>query len=223
MSSSKPRDSSRPRNFALLLYPQEDTTHARAMDVLSGINSVWIVHDSDRLDDGSVKKAHTHVVLRLADGCTISALANRLGIADNYIQPCRNLRQAYRYLLHLDDTDKYQYTEDRLLGPLADVVRAEIAKASAPTEDELGLRLLDYIDGYDDWLSMSVLIRWALSNGCYSVLRRGATLYRQAVVEHNVVMEQQYNRSVEPVEITNARFGGYVLGAGDRRCDNYKE
>lgn len=225
MSSCKPRDSGRSRNFALLLYPQEDATHAHALEVISGLNAVWIVHDKDRTAEGDVKKMHTHVILQLADACTVSALASRLGIESNYVQVCRNVKQGKRYLVHKDDLDKYQYPVEDLLGPLAKSTVDLIQQGEKPCEDELALAVLDWIESIDGVVSMSMVMRWSLENGCYSCLRRGATLYREVIREHNNMYYERTDveKPYECADVTMARFNGYVMGAEDARKDkNYE-
>lgn len=78
-------------------------------------------HDKDEKDDGTVKEFHTHVLLYTYNAKTASAVKKNF---DRYeketckegeipqntlVQICNDMVSQYRYQLHLDDKDKYQY------------------------------------------------------------------------------------------------------------------
>lgn len=78
-------------------------------------------HDKDEKDDGTVKEFHTHVLLYTYSQKTASAVKKNF---DRYeketckegetpqntlVQICNDMVSQYRYQLHLDDKDKYQY------------------------------------------------------------------------------------------------------------------
>ena len=77
-----------------------------------------ILHDKDVDEDGVIKKAHYHVVLRFPNQTWSSALAKELGIADNYLEKPRSFDNALMYLIHYNDSDKYQYSIDDVKGTL---------------------------------------------------------------------------------------------------------
>lgn len=110
----------RGRNHKLLLYP-EDSTHVSALDYIqNNFNYVAILHDKDKDTDGNIKKAHWHVLLCLPNDRFLSALSKTLDITPNYIRKCEDKNIFARYLLHLDDTDKYQYDKSELFGNIID-------------------------------------------------------------------------------------------------------
>ena len=52
-------------NWCLVLYPNEDPTHKKALDyIIQHFSYAYIIHDKDILDDGSLKKEHCHVVIK---------------------------------------------------------------------------------------------------------------------------------------------------------------
>ena len=105
----------RSRLFTLVLYP--DSTSYDFEEVMRNIKSykkwAYAMHDKDIKEDSQeIKKIHYHIVIKTDNATTISALSKKLGITDNYIEKVRNERSMIRYLIHLDDSDKYHYNKD---------------------------------------------------------------------------------------------------------------
>lgn len=101
----------RDRKFCLLLYP-EDETHVKALEhIKRNYNYALICHNRDTDENGEIKKAHYHVVIRVDGQNAIwnTSLAKDLEITPNYIQRCRNLDRALMYLTHYNEADKMQY------------------------------------------------------------------------------------------------------------------
>lgn len=68
----------------------------------------YIYHDSDVDSDGNVKKKHLHFVAE--DRHTLKRWAEHFGLPENMIEICHNWRSANRYLIHIDDPEKAQYS-----------------------------------------------------------------------------------------------------------------
>lgn len=75
-------------------------------------------HDKDVSDDGHLKTLHYHVVIVLSRSCRIGTFINVLlkeftGLNENQIsiEKCNSVSMQVRYLIHLDDFDKWQYDE----------------------------------------------------------------------------------------------------------------
>ena len=91
------------------------------MNTLKAYNSNFdfysILHDSDIKDNGELKTPHYHIVISFKNGfrtrcATILNLFEddtRLCIS---IQLCVNLFSSIRYLIHLDNETKFQYSKD---------------------------------------------------------------------------------------------------------------
>ena len=92
--------------------------------------SAWIqhyalcTHDRDKLDDGTIKELHTHIVLYTFEAKTLSAIKKNFDrfagelvmrtdnpAQNTLVQDCHDVTSQYRYLRHLDDPDKVQYEE----------------------------------------------------------------------------------------------------------------
>lgn len=85
---------------------------------LSCPNVAIILHDKDTKDDGTLKTPHLHIVLhyesRVYGTLILSTIQQVIGTYFNVNQVtceyCNNIRGSIRYLIHKDDTNKYQYS-----------------------------------------------------------------------------------------------------------------
>lgn len=173
-------------NFCLELYP-DNFDHVVICDQLSaqGYQFSAICHDKDvsSEDPSKLLKPHWHVVLCFPRQRDLAVVAKELGIAENYIEPCRNRVGAERYHCHLDHPDKYQYDPSEIFGPLADQVRAHYE--SGKTEDIKVLALLHLLDSMPKPCSYRKFIVAACNASLYSTLRRMGSLIKPLLDEHN--------------------------------------
>lgn len=115
----------RARNYALVVYPEDMPSDLQVddkwIDVLKGTGHKLIVspyHDKDINPDGSKKKPHYHVLLQggrhwikfaeLKD--LVKNDFNGKGVA--VPQKCSNSDGLKRYMTHIDNPDKHQYSKD---------------------------------------------------------------------------------------------------------------
>lgn len=102
------------RNWNAIVYP--DSAPEDWIDQLRQLHLPFAVsplHNQDTNPDGEVKKAHYHIIVCF-DGPTTYKNANRCiqGITNGpIVKPCRSIRGSYRYFIHLDNPEKYQYLE----------------------------------------------------------------------------------------------------------------
>lgn len=104
---------SRSRNFNLVTYANED--FIKTVLASHACKANFIFHDSDEN-----KQPHWHIVLRCKEATTgnavlkwFSAAVDDDGVIQNtLIELCNNVKSSLRYLIHLDDKDKYQYSVD---------------------------------------------------------------------------------------------------------------
>lgn len=103
----------------LILYP-DDSTHVKAMQIINNnFRYKAILHDRDIDQNGEIKKAHFHYVIKLDSTQTNEWLSNTLEIKPNYIQKIISLKGALDYLTHKYTPDKFQYEEEELFGDLS--------------------------------------------------------------------------------------------------------
>ena len=103
----------RGRNWTIIVYPDSAPDDWR--DQLDQLHIQWIespLHDKDTNPDGTVKKAHWHVLL-LFDGNKSYQQVKDITAKLNTVNPQRveSARGMVRYMVHLDNPEKYQYDE----------------------------------------------------------------------------------------------------------------
>lgn len=101
----------RGRNWTIIVYPDSAPDDWR--DLLDKYHIQWIespLHDKDTNPDGTVKKAHWHVLL-LFDGNKSYQQVKDITAKLNTVNPQRveSARGMVRYMVHLDNPEKYQY------------------------------------------------------------------------------------------------------------------
>lgn len=176
-------ENERSRLWLVLLYP-EDPTHVNALEYIDrNLDYVGICHDRDVDDDGNLKKAHFHVILKFPQARYRNAIVKELGIAPNYMEKMASWNKSARYLLHFGWDEKFQYSETDLIGPLAPTV----LKLTHQNKDE-DSRMLDLLALFDDvpfFLSFTDAIHLACQNGLYSEFRRAGYSMKFILDEHN--------------------------------------
>lgn len=117
-SLDKEEQKEKNRNWVGVVYPEsapEDwIEQIKALHLPFAISPL---HDKDIDITGEPKKAHYHIIVCF-DGPTTYKNANRLlqGITNGpIVKPCRSVRGAYRYFIHIDNPEKFQYPETDIL------------------------------------------------------------------------------------------------------------
>lgn len=101
------------RYWAFLLYPESAPTDWREQLQATGIQcAISPLHDKDINPDNTPKKAHYHIILCYEGPTTYSNVAYLTSSLGQPIpQPLEQIRGYYRYLVHKDNPEKYQYNE----------------------------------------------------------------------------------------------------------------
>lgn len=106
--------STRTRNWMMIVYP--DSAPENWRDQIDQLHIEWCcgpLHDQDINADGTPKKPHWHVILAFGSVQTYEQVKE---ITDSLGQPIpervKTLRGAVRYLAHMDNPDKAQYSKD---------------------------------------------------------------------------------------------------------------
>lgn len=104
------------RYWAMILYPESAPNDWRDKLRDSGIQcAVSPLHDKDVNADNTPKKPHYHIIL-CYEGPTTFKNVNSLceSLNQPIPQPLEQLRGYYRYLVHKDNPEKYQYDETQI-------------------------------------------------------------------------------------------------------------
>lgn len=170
---------SQDRKFVVLLYP--DTTDYDCSEVLQRLcgfrEYAYILHDSDTLDDGSLKKIHIHVCIRQDTPCTCSAIANKLGIADKWVQFAGKWPTVIRYLVHADDDDKYHYLP-------SDIVSNFDVNKFIKYKDDVSMANVIFNQIVNNRCTSTIdLVKWCIDNSCWSEFRRSFSIWQCCINE----------------------------------------
>ena len=102
----------RSRNFSFLIYPEGLADNFVEILNDSGGKGFYILHDMDKLEDGTDKKTHYHVLVMFENARTlnsVSRLAVRCGAVHGFVEPLKNVVAYARYLCHMDNPNKHRY------------------------------------------------------------------------------------------------------------------
>lgn len=187
--SKKTVNHSRKRCFNLILYP--DSIDYDCSSLLKSISSsgdsfAYILHDRDSYlhdvfdsdsgellySSGSHKKNHVHVVLYYKDARTISSISKQYDIPENMIEIVKSVKGIYRYLVHKDDPEKFQYD-------ISDVVtNISLDKYLKDNKDEVKqlLDLVNFLES-EDVVNPFQLLHYVCDNpDLYPAFRRNGAM-----------------------------------------------
>lgn len=107
----------RTRNFATIVYPESAPDNWKTILEEAMVPAfISPLHDKDVNPDGEIKKAHFHVILAFESVKTLEQAQDIIyKIGGVGCQPVVSLRGNARYLCHLDNPEKYQYSVDDVL------------------------------------------------------------------------------------------------------------
>lgn len=179
-------------SWAMVLYPSEDPSHKDAFDFIIKNYSkyAYIKHDKDVLDNGELKKEHYHFLVQFPNYRWRNAIANELNITPNYLEKVRNVENSLKYLIHFNNSDKYQYDIDEVQGTLKNKLISYI-NTTDKTESDKVIELLDYLDSHKKFIKLSDFVRYICSINMYDIYRRSATTFVKILEEHNCVYHKR--------------------------------
>lgn len=106
LTESEEIEEKRYRHFMILLYPEWDNFKDILQDIKGSFkNYAYIKH----LPEEEERKEHIHLILSLDNPRTELSLAKRLEIDNRFVKHIKSLRGSCRYLVHMDNEEKYQY------------------------------------------------------------------------------------------------------------------
>lgn len=112
MDDEKSKKDTRTRNWTIVVYPDSAPEHWR--DIIDEMHIEWVespLHDSDLNATGEKKKAHWHVLLMFGG---VKSYEQVMELCQDLNCPrperCHNAKAMVRYMAHLDNPDKAQYS-----------------------------------------------------------------------------------------------------------------
>lgn len=171
--------------WALLLYEESDNISFSSID-LSKYDYLYIKHDKDKLEDGTLKKVHYHVILKFKNYKWLSSLSEELNIPSNYFEKIRSLDAMLAYLLHYKEEKKYHYNFDELVG--SSLLKSKLKKiinSFEKDETDIISSFYAYIMQCDTFIKYSDLVRFALDNEFWGEFRRNFSIIKSLTDERN--------------------------------------
>lgn len=106
------------RDWTFIVYPESAPENWRT--ILDESHMRWIespLHDKDTNPDGEIKKAHWHILLS-ADGPITEKAVKKIIEPLNGPKPKKvgSARGLVRYMIHMDNPEKYQYQKEDIVG-----------------------------------------------------------------------------------------------------------
>lgn len=190
----------RSRVHMLLLYP-DNSKHCEAIEkIKKSYDYALILHDKDYFTaedekknsehaQGLIKKEHWHIVLRFNQAVWSSAICKELDIEHNFIENVKRFDNAIQYLIHYNDSDKYQYSVDEVQGNLKSKLIESISKIEK-SEGEKVFELIEHIEKQENKISIKSFASFCAQNGYWAEFRRSATIFIKIIDEHNSKLER---------------------------------
>lgn len=165
MCLQKTQEEGRFRNFATIIY--EDSASEDWIEKLCDMHIPLFIspyHDSDMDESGSgeLKKAHWHLLLMFEGKKSVKQVQNLLSeITSVKVQIIESKRGYARYLCHLDNADKYQYSCNMVI-QMAGADYMDII--NSVSDKYLAIRMMILYCKNENITSYSDLVEYAMDN-----------------------------------------------------------
>lgn len=146
MAGEKARGADRTRNWSVVVYPESAPENWR--EFLDELHIEWIespLHDSDVNATGEVKKAHWHVLLMFGGVKSREQVVEAVAPLNcPSPQKCHNAKALVRYMAHLDNPEKHQYSVSGIR-PHGGVDLAEMLRPSSSERYTLIGEMMEWV------------------------------------------------------------------------------
>lgn len=167
------------RNFATLFYP-DSCNFNKMKNFLTELHVPAFIsplHDQDINADEMQKKAHWHVMMMFEGKKSLEQIEKMLeGSGAVGVKPINSMRGYARYLCHLDNPEKHEYSTEEVVS----LNGADYSFAiGLPSDDDKACReIMDFIDS-NNVISFDLLCRFLLDNrpDLWRVIKHSSTLY----------------------------------------------
>lgn len=159
--------------FCVVLYPDSSTYDAdkiiKALAEEHLTFAVSPVHDRDVDDDGSLKKAHYHLLLSYSSATTLNNIRGWFKVCGlpecdlHSVRVCASGVGYYRYLTHKDNPEKAQYEDNdiRVFNDVDELFK-KFAKSAHDKIDDL-IRIFQIVDELNT-ISFHSLLQYLMLN-----------------------------------------------------------
>lgn len=171
------------RRWGIILWT-DNLVHLQALDYIKRNykDYIYILHNKDIKEDGSLKKPHYHVILYFPNQKTLSSLKKQLVLNDTDFYDIKSMSGQLRYLIHFDDEDKAQYSIDDVHGSRFMIEKFNQSVKNYCSETEQSSVIVDYIFS-DNVTSLYQVFQFVLDNDIYATYRRNYCMYKDLLKE----------------------------------------
>lgn len=162
----------------LEVYEDDENYRKYVENVEGQFDWVKIRHDKDvNPETGELKKPHVHYLITTTNTASLSTISYRTGIPENYVKVRSSYRHSFRYLLHLDQPEKFQYSEEELEGV---DVKGKLAKYVGKDSDSCVMEIIDLINLYRlERKPYACLVKAVVERGLWGYFRQAQATFRQ--------------------------------------------
>lgn len=191
------------RIWACVAYPESVPNNWLERLQETGLQiAVSPLHDKDQNPDGTPKKPHWHIIINY-EGPTTYNHVKELCESLNMTIPIKleSMRGMYRYHLHLDNPEKYQYdNRDRIL--LGGFDPKQVESLTATEIDKITTEILEFIDNNDitEYCDLLYLFRTNELLNMLDVAKRHTILF-------NTYIKSKRHKEKE-ILLTSSKYSG---------------
>lgn len=177
--------SDKARNICGVIYP-DDVNYVNYINYIQKHKYYAILHNKSKDENGNIKKVHLHFCIRFDNPVSMSAFCKAMGLPENYIQRCSDLKSYIRYLIHIDEPDKEHYPITEILSN--DMITVNNAFAP-PTEVDF---IQEFLKWYDAKLEKGFIISyrqvlgWVLKMGYYENYKKSYKILSDLIRERSI-------------------------------------
>lgn len=187
-TSSEEIEEKRYRHFMILLYPEWGSYNEILQDIKGSFkNYAYIKH----MPEEDEKKEHVHLILSLDNPRTEESLAKRLEIDKRFIQHIKSLRGSCRYLIHMDNEEKYQYNLEQVIVSKSFKSTYYRSFDDLLSDEEILDNIYVFIDSYKDMNPIKLeveLSKFVCANAYERVFKR----YYNTIVKYVSFISQDF-------------------------------
>lgn len=195
--TEEPKKPPQARAWEAILYPDCPADEEALRYMIQTPCVAYILHDSDKHDDGTPKKPHYHLIKVFNSATTIGGMERMMpNVHSNQFQKVQNLEKALLYLTHYNNPEKAQYKREQIVTSMPDKVNRVYQNVG-----DIASALIDVLDFIEDqyvleWYTLADVVRWCANNGYYGVMRQNSALISQ-IVRQKICTEQEISRDLD--------------------------
>lgn len=208
--AKKTEDNPRARDFLIELY-LDNSEHMAIFEKLNkSYNFVGILHNRDVYEQerkneageivnviGEIKKEHMHIIVAFENQRYLNGVSKEIGLEKRFIQKVQSFKKCARYLIHLDNEEKAQYTLDELFGVADMLAKVKKCCTEEQTLTSIVYALLKELDSLDRVVTNGEFARIALGMGYIAQYNRLKGVFNDFVYEHNEKYSKSYKADLK--------------------------